>query len=231
MKSFNMLEKLFGSSTRVKILKLLLLHPEEKYYIRQLARELKSQVNSIRRELENLENFGLLVSNLSAEANSSIIEDLEAKKNLEKLFRGEIVVSTPKKEATSPSGGEKKYYQANKAFVLFEEIKALIMKSQVLYEKDFIKKLNKIGNPKLFILTGIFVNKPNAPIDMLIVGQVNKIKLAKVVKELEKEMGKEINFTLMDVKEFKYRKDITDIFLYSILEGDKVIVTDELGVT
>lgn len=227
-----MLEKLFGSNTRVKILKLFLLHPEEKYYIRQLARDLKSQVNSIRRELDNLENFGLLVSNLSADANNSATKEAEAKQNLEKLFRGEIVVASPKAiEPASPSGGEKKYYQANKSFVLFEEIKALIMKSQVLYEKDFIKKLNKIGTPKLFILTGIFVNRPSLPVDMLIVGKVDKSRLLKVVKDLEKEMGREINFTLMDVKEFKYRKDITDIFLYSILDGDKVIVVDEFGIS
>ncbi|MFA4941627.1 MAG: hypothetical protein WC582_03480 [Patescibacteria group bacterium] len=227
-----MLEKLFGSNTRVKILKLFLLHPEERYYIRQLARDLKSQVNSIRRELDNLENFGLLISNLSAEVDNSAIEEAEAKKNLEKLFRGEIVVSSPKAvDSVSPSGGEKKYYQANKNFVLFEEIKALILKSQVLYEKDFIKKLNKIGTPKLFILTGIFVNRPSLPVDMLIVGKVNKSRLIKVVKDLGKEMNREINFTLMDVKEFKYRKDITDIFLYSILDGDKVIVVDEFGIS
>jgi len=227
-----MLAKLFGSNTRVKILKLFLLHPEEKYYIRQLARDLKSQVNSIRRELDNLENFGLLVSNLSGEVNDSVAKEAEAKKNLEKLFRGEIVVASPKVvEPASPSGGEKKYYQANKSFVLFEEIKALILKSQVLYEKDFIKKLNKIGTPKLFILTGVFVNRPSLPVDMLIVGKVNKPRLIKVVKDLEKEMGREINFTLMDVKEFKYRKDITDVFLYSILDGDKVIVVDEFGIS
>lgn len=227
-----MLGKLFGSNARVKILKLLLLHPEEKYYIRQLARELKLQVNSVRRELENLENFGLLISNLSAEVNTTAAAELEAKKNLEKLLRGEIVISAPKNaDSSSPGGGEKKYYQANKNFVLFEEIKALITKAQVLYEKDFFKKLNKIGAPKLFILTGIFVNRPNSPVDMLIVGRINKPRLIKFVKDLEKEMGREINFTLMDLREFKYRKDITDVFLYSILEGDKVVVVDELGIS
>ena len=57
-----MLEKLFGSKSRVKILKLFLLHPNQSFYIRQLARDLKLQLNSVRRELENLEKFGLLIS-------------------------------------------------------------------------------------------------------------------------------------------------------------------------
>jgi predicted transcriptional regulator len=60
-----MLNKLFGSNSRVKILKLFLTNPNEKYYIRQIARDLKLQINSVRRELENLEKFGLLVSNPS----------------------------------------------------------------------------------------------------------------------------------------------------------------------
>ena len=227
-----MLGKLFGSNTRVKILKLFLLHPEEKYYIRQLARDLKLQVNSVRRELENLEEFGLLISNTGIGEENIFQQSLEEKKNLEKLLRGEIVNASPKKvEAANLSGGEKKYYKANKNFVLFEEIKALIVKSQVLYEKDFIKKLNKLGSPKLFILTGVFINSHQAPTDMLIVGRINKGRLARVVKELEKEMGRQINYTLMDMKEFKYRKDITDVFLYSILEGSKIIVVDEIGIS
>ena len=227
-----MLGKLFGSNTRVKILKLFLLHPEEKYYIRQLARGLKSQVNSVRRELENLEEFGLLVSNTGIGEENIFQQSLEEKKSLEKLLRGEIVNAAPKKvEMASASGGEKKYYQANKNFVLFEEIKALIVKSQVLYEKDFIKKLNKLGSPKLFILTGVFVNNTHSPTDMFIVGRINKDRLAKVIKDLEKEMGRQINYTLLDMKEFKYRKDITDVFLYSILEGSKIVVVDEIGIS
>jgi len=88
-----------------------------------------------------------------------------------------------------------------------------------------------LGSPKLFILTGVFINNHHSPTDMLIVGRINKDRLAKVVKELEKEMGRQINFTLMDTKEFKYRKDITDVFLYSILEGSKIVVVDEMGIS
>lgn len=227
-----MLGKLFGSNTRVKILKIFLLHPEQKYYIRQLARDLKLQVNSVRRELENLEKFGLLISNISIDNNNPDAEDLEAKKDLEKLLKGEIVNTAKKKvDSVTASGQEKKYYQADKNFILFEEIRALVVKAQVLYEKDFIKKLRKIGKPKLFILGGIFINNPDSLTDMLIVGRINKNRLVRMIKELEKELGKEINFTLMDTKEFKYRRDITDIFLYDILEGKKIVVIDEVKIS
>ena len=139
-----MLGHLFGSNARVKILKIFLLHPEEKYYIRQLARKLKLQVNSIRRELENLEKFGLLVSRTSTGE-----EPVDTKQDLKDLFVGKIV-KAKKSKTDSSTKQEKKYYQANNDFVLFEEIKALIVKSQVLYEKDFINKLQKLGSLKLF---------------------------------------------------------------------------------
>lgn len=204
-----MLEKLFGSKTRVKILKLFLIHPLDKYYIRQLSRDLKLQLNSVRRELENLENFGILISD-SKDANKG--EAVEGKKE-------------------SAAGQEKKYYRANSNFVLFDEIKALIVKAQILYEKDFARKLQAIGKIKLLVLTGVFVNNQSSLIDILLVGKINKIKLVKLIKELEIELGKEINFTVFNPQEFKYRRDITDIFLYGILEGRKLIVIDEVGLS
>ena len=118
-----MLEKLFGSKARVKILKLFLLHTQEKFYIRQLARDLKLQLNSVRRELENLDNFGILTSDFKS-------EEMEAEK----------------KQAAS--GQEKKYFRANTDFILFDEIKALMVKEQILYEKDFVRKLESVGKIK-----------------------------------------------------------------------------------
>ncbi len=201
-----MLEKLFGSNSRVKILKLFLLNPAEKFFIRQLSRDLKLQLNSVRRELENLEKFGILTSDMKNE------EEGKGKKEI-------------------AGGQEKKYFRANPNFVLFDEIKALIVKAQILYEKDFVRKLNSIGKVKLLVLTGIFVNNPNTLIDILIVGKINKIKLVKLIRELEVELGKEINFTVFDYHEFKYRRDITDIFLYGILDGRKLVVIDDVGLS
>jgi hypothetical protein len=197
-----MLSSLFGSNARVKLLKQFLFNPEEKYYIRQLARDLALQVNSVRRELENLKDFGLLKE-----------EAAETEKSPEKTNQ------------------EKKYYRVNKSFALFEDLKALVAKSQILYKEDLVKSIEKLGSIKLLLLTGIFVNKFNSPIDILIVGRVNKEKLIKTIKDLEKDLGREVNYTLMDATEFKYRRDITDIFLYDVLEGEKIVVIDEIGLS
>ena len=57
-----MLQKLFTSKTRVKLLTLFIMNPEREMYIREIARSTKENINAIRRELANLEGIGLLKS-------------------------------------------------------------------------------------------------------------------------------------------------------------------------
>ncbi len=55
-----MLKRLFTSNTRIKLLTLFLLNPDGEFFIRELTRKLDEQINSIRRELDNLKKMGLL---------------------------------------------------------------------------------------------------------------------------------------------------------------------------
>lgn len=57
-----MLKQIFSSNARVKLLKVFLLNPDEEFFIRELTRKLDEQINSIRRELDNLKKIGLLRS-------------------------------------------------------------------------------------------------------------------------------------------------------------------------
>lgn len=55
-----MLEALISSKTRVKLLTLFLLNPGNEYYTREIVRSTEENINSVRRELVNLESFGLI---------------------------------------------------------------------------------------------------------------------------------------------------------------------------
>jgi predicted transcriptional regulator len=55
-----LLKQFFGSRTRVKLMGLFLLHPQNEYFIREITRKLKEQINSVRRELNNLKKVGML---------------------------------------------------------------------------------------------------------------------------------------------------------------------------
>ena len=79
-------------------------------------------------------------------------------------------------------------------------------------------------------MAGFFVGNKNAKVDLLIVGSVNKPKLEKLVNDLEKELDREINYTCMEEREFKYRREVTDVFIYEVLESKRFVVINELGI-
>ena len=217
-----MLTKLFGSASRVKLLKLFLLHPGEKFYVREMSRFLNLQLNSVHRELLNLEEMGLIVSQSVANA---ALEQLPVPASAKPFGRPAKDNGAEKDKVKQ----ERKYYQVNVDFVLYQELKSLIIKTQILYEKDFTGKLRKAGQIELLVLAGLFVNQLEAPVDILLVGSFDKSRLQKAVKELEKDLVREINYSIMSTEEFNYRREITDVFLYNILEGRKIVVVDEEG--
>ena len=194
-----MLEKIFGSRTRVKLLKIFLTHPGEYFFVRELARQTEERVNSIRRELDNLVDFGLI---RAEDKGKSDLEDVE-------------------------QGQKKKFYTINTDFVLYSEFKNLILKSRLLLERSLAKEIESLGKVKFLMLSGIFVDDKEAKTDLLIVGEFSKSKLDKLIHKLEKIFNQEIRYTAMDNKEFNYRNEVTDKFLFEVLEGKKIVVVDK----
>lgn len=185
-----MLEQLFGSHTRVKLLRLFLANPQQAFFVRELSRLTNSQINSIRRELANLLEIEFLTS-----------------------FNKDF----------------KRFYQVNPQFILYTELKSLILKSRLTLERKFLTAIKDIGNLQYLMLTGYFVDDSEAPVDMLIVGTVNRKKLNNLLEKFGDSFGQKLRFTAMDLKEYNYRKEITDKFLYDLLLRKKIIVLDKLN--
>lgn len=57
-----MLEKLFTSGIRADIMSLLFNNPEEKFYVREIARLVNKNPSGVKRELDKLENMDLVLS-------------------------------------------------------------------------------------------------------------------------------------------------------------------------
>lgn len=57
-----MIEQLFGSKTRVKLLQLFCSNPNRSFYVREITRKIDEQINSVRRELANLLSIGIIKS-------------------------------------------------------------------------------------------------------------------------------------------------------------------------
>ena len=57
-----MIDALFGSKTRVKLLHLFLNNPGKAFYVREITRLIDEQINSVRRELANMMTVGIVLS-------------------------------------------------------------------------------------------------------------------------------------------------------------------------
>lgn len=205
-----MLEQLFGSKTRVKLLQRFLNNPDQPYYLRELARAIRVQLNSVRREVANLEKIGIICPML---ASSPLPGGGGSVRPAASKHRGHQL---------------KKFYLANTGFLLYPELRALLVKAQLLLEQRLIQRIKGIANVRYLALTGMFVGLEGFCTDLLLVGTVNRKRLANMMHHFERELDHGINYTVMNPGEFYYRHNITDKFLYTILENKKIVVIDRL---
>jgi hypothetical protein len=119
-----------------------------------------------------------------------------------------------------------KYYQVDKHFALFPELLGLLRKMKKLPPDLLVKELSKLKDCKVVILTGIFVGRPRIETDILLVGKISEKRLANSLKLIEKLAEHQVNYTVMPVAEFDYRKIMSDRFIKNILENGPVVVTD-----
>lgn len=207
-----MLEQVFGSKTRVKMMKIFLENPDKLFYVRELTRLTDSLINSVRRELDNLLEIGFVVVEESRAAgvheqhDDSDDADLNKKKGL----------------------NTKKYFRLNKNNVFRNEFDALFSKGKLMVKQKFTDRLQKAGQIRYLCLSGFFVDNPKSSTDVLIIGTLEKDKIQKVIKDFEADIKRELNYTLMDVKEYRLRRDINDRFLRDILDdpNNLVLVND-----
>jgi hypothetical protein len=114
----------------------------------------------------------------------------------------------------------KKCFVVNEEFPFYPELKSLISKLNVRAQSQVFRKLKIIGEVKLILISGLFLNYPKSKADMiLVVNNVNRTKLKHAIAHLEAEVGREIRFVLMNSEELHYRLNMLDRFFVEFLEG------------
>ncbi len=94
-----MIEQLFGSKTRVKLLQLFYSNPNRSFYVREITRKIDEQINSVRRELSNLLNIGIITSdNTNNKLYYEVNQKFEYFTPLQQIFGG-AKIKTPKMKA------------------------------------------------------------------------------------------------------------------------------------
>jgi hypothetical protein len=123
----------------------------------------------------------------------------------------------------------KKVLMVNPQFPLFAELKNLFARSNVSVQSKAFQKLGLVGEVRLVLVSGIFLNYAKSKADMiLVVNHVNRAKLKTAMSYLEAEVGREIRFVLMNAEELHYRLNMMDRFLIEFLESPHQVVINKV---
>ena len=205
-----MIENLFGSKTRYKLLRLFMANPNRSFYVREITRKIDEQINSVRRELSNLLSIGVIKSDSS---NNRLYYEVN-----QKFDKYKALVNLFSKPTKASNASE------NDAQVASEDPKAepdTSIDSQKVAPKE-----RALGNVSLVVLGGTFTRNNQAPADLLIVGNVTPSSLKAYVDDLESTINGEIRYMTLTDDEFAYRRQINDRFIRLMLTGKLVVKVD-----
>ena len=200
------LAKLFGSIARVKIMKLFLSNPEQAFDNLDVAERTKTTPAISRRELSLLDKVSLIKK-------KSFLKEKFKKGQKDKVI----------KKRTDG-------WILNKDFPFLSPLQNLLVESGVLKSNEIIDKLKNVGNLKLLIVAGVFIQDMNSRADLLIVGDnLNESALERAVRVLESEMGRELRYVVFETPDFKYRLGIYDKLLRDILDYSHKKLVNKIG--
>lgn len=200
-----MLEQLFGSKTRLKLLRIFYTESDKAFFVRELSRLVGVQINAVRRELKILLSMDIVQEKI-----------VKLKEGSNELEVGEKL---------------RRYYELNPESIIYSELQALLIKDKIAGQKEFIQEFEKkMSDTQLLVLSGEFTNDKKAPTDLLVVGKIKPRVLAKIVEDYEKDFGFNIRYTVMTEEEFLDRRYVMDKFLYALFEADNLKVINKLGV-
>lgn len=118
------------------------------------------------------------------------------------------------------------YYSLSKNYPFYFDLLRLGVKSVGL-GFEILKNRAKLGRIKYTMFSGRFarrVKKDPNDVDLLVVGTIVLPELALLVRNEEKRLNTEINYTAMSEEEFDFRKKKHDPFIYSILAFSRVML-------
>lgn len=128
----------------------------------------------------------------------------------------------------STSRGNQKIYAVVKEFPFYSELKKIIYTTVALGDYLNNKLSDSRGIELAFIYGSVARNKETAKsdIDLFVMGEINEDELHHIILEIENDIGRQVNYTLMDHNEFSNRREKGEPFIKRILEEPKIVLKD-----
>ncbi|MDO8594475.1 MAG: hypothetical protein Q7R93_03095 [bacterium] len=203
----DILGKLFGSESKVKIMRLFLFNPETPFTKEDVAERARVSVALARHELALLRKMRLI-------KNKAFVKRVVRKSGKKNTFVREKVGGS----ILSP------------AFPYLAELERLLLDTSLLRGDEIIRKVAKAGKLKLVIVAGVFIQNQDSRVDVLVVADhLRRGTLETVVRTLESEIGKELQYAAFETSEFNYRLGMYDKLVRDILDFPHKTILDKIG--
>ncbi len=194
-------EKLFGSKTRAKLLELFFANVNKTFYVREITRVIEEQINSVRRELTNLESIGVI-------RNETYDNKVYYAANMRHPYAHAFQEMFGQRGAVTPGR--------------IQQVRRTPSNSWDEYIKPVAKYLRAMM---------LMNRAPGQDgIDLLIVGDDRTKKLTRWAEVVEQKQGKPLDYVILSRDDFLYRKSVKDRFVMDILEMDPAEVFDPDGI-
>ncbi|MCC7004705.1 hypothetical protein IT397_02190 [Candidatus Nomurabacteria bacterium] len=198
------LEKLFGSDLRVKVLRLFLFNLNQPFDKEDVILRAKIKKSASDKEIKMLLKIGLIKRKVFYK------EFIKGKDRVKRRVRGFVL---------------------NESFPHLSALQGLLIHTMPLSSGDIITRLGRAGKIKLVIVSGVFIQDWDSRVDMLIVGDsIKRSKLNEVVKIMESEIGKELRYAVFDTGDFNYRMSMYDKLIRDVLDYPHKILIDKIGI-
>lgn len=205
----NTLAELFGSAVKVKLIRLFLFNEKTSFFIEDLVQRVKAPAKIVRQEIKILLRADFLKKNIIT---SKDAENINGSKRANKKTIGPA-------------------YALNERFPFIASLKGLLIISSIMPDDSLLKRFSGHGRIRLFIASGLFIQNWESRVDLLIVGDdFNDKKIDNTIKVIESELGKEINYALMNSQDFEYRMGIHDKLIRDILDYPHITLLDRIGI-
>lgn len=120
-------------------------------------------------------------------------------------------------------------WQLEPDFPLVAELRALLFKSLIALSQSLSRRLQLMNGLQGLVFSGLFIDRPELPTDVLVIGNVDRRALKREVSRLSVAFNQELRFTHLTRPEFQQRRRLADKFLYEVLNNKPVVVIDKLS--
>ena len=130
------------------------------------------------------------------------------------LFRAEV-------------SGRQKYFRLNREYPLFSEVRRIVAKT-IGAVPLITQSVKTIAGVEEAYLYGSFARNQQdgaSDIDLLVIGTPRGEALAEAMGKLERQLGREVNYTVLSREEFESRRTQKDAFLENVWHNRRVSLT------